>query len=328
MLQYAKYINNTNSGLTGNSIHKPILVTGSHRSGSTWVGRMIAQSPSVGYIHEPFNIGLPPGIGIVSTKFNYWFTYLCSENGTEHYHTIEKIINFQDDFMGEVLTTKNFQQLRDVSNKYRQLIRYRNNKVRPLVKDPIALFAAEWLASNFNMDVVILIRHPGAFIGSLKVKNWKFPFAHFLKQPLLMKNLLYPFKSEIEYYAQVEQDIVDQGTLLWRIIHYLILQYKDKHQDWLFIRHEDLSVNPLDEFQHLFNHLNLDFSESVKQAVVEHSIAKNIDSILGKKNNLLKRNSKSNIRSWHQRLTKEEITRIKSKVADISPFFYSNEEWD
>ena len=32
---------------------KPILVTGSHRSGSTWVGKMLATSPSVNYIHEP-----------------------------------------------------------------------------------------------------------------------------------------------------------------------------------------------------------------------------------------------------------------------------------
>ena len=35
---------------------RPILVTGSHRSGSTWLGQMIGASDAVGYIHEPFNI--------------------------------------------------------------------------------------------------------------------------------------------------------------------------------------------------------------------------------------------------------------------------------
>ena len=34
---------------------RPILVTGSHRSGTTWVGKTIALSPSVTYIGEPFN---------------------------------------------------------------------------------------------------------------------------------------------------------------------------------------------------------------------------------------------------------------------------------
>ena len=31
----------------------PILVTGSHRSGSTWVGKMLSVAPHVAYIHEP-----------------------------------------------------------------------------------------------------------------------------------------------------------------------------------------------------------------------------------------------------------------------------------
>jgi hypothetical protein len=35
---------------------KPILVTGLHRSGKTWLARMIAASPAVAYIPEPFNI--------------------------------------------------------------------------------------------------------------------------------------------------------------------------------------------------------------------------------------------------------------------------------
>jgi LPS sulfotransferase NodH len=50
---------------------KPILVTGSHRSGSTWVGTMLATSPSVGYVQEPFSLNHRPGI--FSAKFDYWF---------------------------------------------------------------------------------------------------------------------------------------------------------------------------------------------------------------------------------------------------------------
>jgi hypothetical protein len=38
-----------------NSKRHPILVTGTPRSGTTWVGKIIATSPSVGYIKEPFN---------------------------------------------------------------------------------------------------------------------------------------------------------------------------------------------------------------------------------------------------------------------------------
>jgi hypothetical protein len=37
---------------------RPILVTGSPRSGTTFVGRMLALSPGVHYIHEPSTRGL------------------------------------------------------------------------------------------------------------------------------------------------------------------------------------------------------------------------------------------------------------------------------
>ena len=41
---------------------RPILVTGAHRSGTTWVGKMLALAPGVGYIHEPFSPATAPGI--------------------------------------------------------------------------------------------------------------------------------------------------------------------------------------------------------------------------------------------------------------------------
>lgn len=67
-----------NINTMNSSNKKPILVTGSHRSGSTWVGRMLALSPSVGYIHEPFNIRHRHGI--CKAHFEYWFQYICDEN--------------------------------------------------------------------------------------------------------------------------------------------------------------------------------------------------------------------------------------------------------
>ena len=34
---------------------KPILVTGAHRSGTTWAGKMLVLAPGVAYLHEPFS---------------------------------------------------------------------------------------------------------------------------------------------------------------------------------------------------------------------------------------------------------------------------------
>ena len=73
---------------------KPILLTGSHRSGSTWVGRMIAENSSVVYIREPFNISNPPGSGISSAKFDHWYTYVSDRNEDLFYEPIKRTINF------------------------------------------------------------------------------------------------------------------------------------------------------------------------------------------------------------------------------------------
>ncbi len=60
----------------------------------------------------------------------------------------------------------------------------------PLVKDPIALFSAEWLAATFDMRVLVMIRHPAAFAASIRRRGWRHRFADFLEQPLLMRDLL------------------------------------------------------------------------------------------------------------------------------------------
>ncbi|MBC6456279.1 MAG: hypothetical protein GDA43_26550 [Hormoscilla sp. SP5CHS1] len=70
---------------------KPILVTGAHGSGTTWVGSMIAQSPSVGYINEPFHLNHRPGS---RAKFDYWFTYITDENGANIETSIQDTLNF------------------------------------------------------------------------------------------------------------------------------------------------------------------------------------------------------------------------------------------
>src|SRR5258707_7647151 len=72
---------------------RPILVSGSHRSGTTWVGKMIAASPAVGYIHEPFNPLHRPGI--CTAKFPQWFFYVSEENEAPFYEPLKRTLAFR-----------------------------------------------------------------------------------------------------------------------------------------------------------------------------------------------------------------------------------------
>ncbi len=76
------------------------------------------------------------------------------------------------------------------------------------MKDPLALFSSEWLASEFDMDVVLLVRHPAAFAASVRRQGYHHPFSHFLLQPALMDRLR-PFEAEIEAMETSSHDVLD-----------------------------------------------------------------------------------------------------------------------
>lgn len=311
------------------TVKAPILVTGSHRSGTTWVGRMLAAAPSTYYIHEPFSVSDPPSRGICNIRFKNWFTYVTNENESNYYKAIKNTVDLKYDWQGAIKDIKSFTEFKAAFNEYRILSGARQNNKRAILKDPIAFFSSAWLAERFHSKCVVLIRHPAAFISSLIKLNWEHPFHHFLNQELLMKELLYPFEAEIREYSHEHKPLFDQAILLWRIIHHQVLHYQKEHPDWIFIRHEDISQDPINGFQSLYEKLSLAFSESAKRLILEYSGSDNPQDSFAPvgSEETLKRDSKSNIQNWKKRLSESQITEIRNKVSDISQWFYKDVDW-
>ena len=306
-----------------------ILVTGAHRSGSTWVGRMIAEAPGMCYIHEPFSVSDPPGPGICNIKFKHWFTYITHDNDARFFKPLKNMLAFRYDLAGALKTIKSMDGLRRVRAEYRQFAAHRRQGSTPLMKDPIAFFSSEWLAERFDMAIVVVIRHPAAFVSSIKKLNWSHPFSHFLEQPLLLENMLQDFETEIREYATRERDKVDQAILLWKLIYATCVQYQRCHKKMIFVRHEDLSQNPRDGFKALYGKLNLAFSTPVETAIKRYCGPANpIDPTahVGSETTLM-RNSRLNIWNWKNRLTSSEISKIRNRVEEISTAFYSDNDW-
>ena len=310
------------------SSRKPILVTGSHRSGSTWVGKIIAEAPSVIYIHEPFNVDFPPGPGVCNAKFDHWFTHISTTNETDYYTALRNTIELRYGLWNALTNSRSLGDLKQTFVEYRRFLGYRFQGLTPVVKDPIALFSAEWLAEKFDMNILVLIRHPAAFVSSIKTHNWPFDFSNLVQQPILLKNYLSPFEEELREYASTDHDIIDQASLLWKIMYYVVLQYQKRHTDWIFVRHEDLSHNPSGVFQELFRRLNLEFTQNVSNAIKFYSDSENprdVDSPTGEIS--LRRNSELNVSNWKYRLNALEIEQVRNRVEDISRQFYSDQDW-
>lgn len=309
--------------------HKPILVTGAHRSGTTWIGRMLAEAPSLLYIHEPFSVTDAPSRGVCNTNFKHWFTYIDGQNERGFYRPFRNTIELRYDMLGGLRSYHSRKGLRQLRREFMTFRTHRRKGSKVLFKDPMALFSAEWLAERFDMNVVIVIRHPAAFVSSIKKLGWEHPFSHFLDQPALMRDRLYAFASELREYADRKHDLIDQAILLWKIIHKTISQYRQAHADWIFVRHEDLSRNPVEGFRELYDRLGLQYSADVQQVIEKYSNPANpvdTDAPVGSEEILL-RNSSSNIWNWKKRLSPAEIQKIRGEVEYISREFYSPEDW-
>jgi hypothetical protein len=276
------------------SIQKPLLVTGSHRSGSTWIGKVLESSNAFLYLDEPTSLNdIPNSL----PEIQYWFQHIRS---SDHY-LIKQLQSLNNDAL-------------------------RRHK-RALFKDPLAFFSIDIFIQKLQADILISIRHPAAFVSSLKRLGWSHDFNHFLQQPELMETYLYPFRQEIENHARKEYDIIDQGILLWNIIYLTALKYKQKYPQIYLVRHEDLSLEPITEFKKMFAHFNIPFTTNTQQYITDTTNEKN--SIEAKNNAVhqLHRNAKANIYNFQKRLTHNEIKRIRQGTQLVAHIFYDNDLW-
>ncbi len=294
---------------------KHILVTGSHRSGSTWVGKLITKSSKFIYVDEPFNIGKDHK----DSPFCNQFEYLPGRSSACQIEAKQYINSFHALFSSDVFNT--FFKVRSRRDIRRFLSDVKSRISRRYVfKDPLALMSAEWIYENYGWDIVILIRHPAAFVASLKVKDWQFYFKYFNDQEDLINIHLKEYADVIHEYAANRPDIIKQGILLWNILYSLVFYYQEKYKDqWYFVKHEELSAKPIKEFEKLYQFLEIDFDESVKKHITQ--------STSSKEQTLLKRDSKKNILSWQSRLSSEEINEIKEGTKQVWKRFYSEEDW-
>lgn len=296
-------------------------MTGMPRSGTTWVGRMIDQVSFVRYIHEPFNISASPcHCGV---RFDYWFFYLSSRNEKKYNEHLRHIIYPSYNWVGFV------NMMGEISRKRRGriLINYLRAYLsqRPLVKDPLAVFSAGTLADHFNMDVVVTIRHPAAVVNSYKMLNWGHPFSHFLNQPELMEEHLLPFRSEIEDFVKKEKSIIEQVALLWKLIHHMIIKYREMYTQWIFAHYEDLALDPIGGYQKVFAELGLPFSEQTRMSILEHRLTEPGAEVT--EPYAIKQNSEEVVSRWKRNLTASEVDQIRNRVEDVSSSFYSDDDW-
>lgn len=289
----------------------------------------------MGYVHEPFTTenGILSGF---ANPFPVDFQYITDENSYKFEKYLTDLLNFKYPLGKNLVHTRSAAEAAQMLWVSVEFLMQRLRRNTAVMKDPVAVFSAPWLARHFDMNVLVMIRHPAAFCSSMKTLNWKFDFNQFLVQPEIMRGTrLADFEPEIRYFAENEQEIILQGTLLWNCIYSVVDEYRTRYPGWLFVKHEELSMDPVGNFQKIYAQLGLEFTTSVRTAIEESSngqapkrrITLNPFEQVRDDEFSLRRDSKVDFLKWKNRLSDREILTIKERTSDVSKLFYSDLEW-
>ncbi len=304
---------------------RPILVTGAHRSGTTWVGKMLAAGGQAAYISEPLNVLHRPGV--LRTPVRYWYTYIHEGNEAEFLPGLQDTISFRYHLVKELGSLRSGKDLARMGRDVTIFLRGRIQRKIPLVKDPFAVFSAPWFARRLNCKVVITARHPAAFASSLKRLDWPFDFADLLAQPKLMQDWLEPFRKEM--IAEKENpDAIRSASLLWLVIYSFVKECTKQKPDFILVRHEDLSVDPVKGFEELYSRLGLTFTSRAEKTILKASSSENPGELARGATHSVRLDSRSNLQNWKRRLTPEEIQSIRRLTGELCDHYYPDQSWD
>ena len=267
-----------------------LVVTGMHRSGTTYVGQVLDVCKNVDVFHEPFNrhfglAGINKNYPAIDLGYEIELLDVLNDLALKREHTfIRENTNdaFFKRFVRKIIGGKTEQQWRMI--RLTSLLQ----KKTLILKDPFLSFATKTMSSDLEYKVVYLCRHPGAVWSSIKQMDWKMDLNNFFGESFPVTNS----KREIERFAEV-----------WSTLN--LHNYSYKNKNFLFMTHEELCINPIASFNKIFTHLNLEFTTKARQLVNTMSNADEVDKE-GNKLHQFKRNSAKIVDSWRNKLSKEE----------------------
>jgi len=269
---------------------------------------MLALTEDTLVAHEPFNI--EPWAYALDGLAKHWFTYAPALPQDAALEAFDKVLRRR--------TRKIF--LKNQPQYWFPPLR----RGRLIVKDPIAALSSDWLARNFDLEVIVLVRHPAAFAASLKRLNWGHPFEHFLEQEMLMERYLEPYRAE---FVSKPQNIAEQAAIIWKSIYGVLFDYLDSNTNWLVRKHEVLSTNPVDELRSLCKALGLEWTKAVEDDVVKYTRSGNPVTAPEGTVHQIRRDSAAIVSRWKETLTKEEIARVYEITHSLCGSFYPDEDW-
>jgi Sulfotransferase family len=318
-------------------VSRGILVTGLPRTGTSWVGKMLEASGEVVYVNEPLNPAHPPGHspGVLNAEISHRFQYICTDN-VEHWESaFGDTLRLRYHPIAELRRNHHPYDLARLAKYLSSFTTGRIRRRRALIDDPFAVMSSAWFGQHLGCQVVICVRHPVSFAGSWQRLRWTANLHDLLDQPLLMRDLLGPYRDEMGALAD-SPDTIAKAALLWRLtyatIDQLTVQLPERLRWW---RYEDLATDPVPGFRDIYRRCGLSWSDRSRQRIVaattdgSNQERAHVWTLRGGLSRTAFRSmdSRAALQSYRSRLTAEEIERVRGLTSDVAKRFYPEEAW-
>jgi hypothetical protein len=264
---------------------KSILVTGSARSGTTWLANILASQGKFRIMFEPFNPNLVPEY----RKFNY-FQYMRPEEYDQDLY----------EFCNQVFTGK----IRNawIDREIQYLLP--QGRVIKCIRSTLML---RWLDIQFpEVPKVFIVRHPCAVVLSRMKLGWATDddIRHFLSQPKLMSDF---FADKLEIIARAKTD-EEKHAIIWCITNLVpVQQFVGQKLNLVF--YEQMVQNPPETIAKIFQILGLSMNDSVSMTISQPSLTSTASSAILTGKNLTDQ--------WKNELSTPMIDRILSIVNEF-----------
>jgi LPS sulfotransferase NodH len=298
--------------------HQPILVTGAVRSGTTFVGKVLAETEGAIYVSEPFNIHNKK---VYDTHWENQWTYLTDSNKAAFYQKLCNAFKLEAKTKSPLSLNGMRAFLHDMA------LSFVGSPERVIIKDPIALASTEFIHKYFNAKIVLCVRHPAGFVQSMKKLNWLANPNYFLNQPALVERFLSSIKYELEACKHITEPNIEVNALGWKAQNLIVKQLITENKEFILLKHETLSLNPVSTFEYLLDALKLPLTADLELFIKQHTQASNPEHTTSDQPHTIKLNAKANAQGWKKKLTSQEINTIKTITEPVASYFYNETEW-
>jgi hypothetical protein len=241
---YLQLLANKNTFTHKYNANNFIWINGSGRSGTTWLGELLANIPNSKLVDEPLRKSDSKKL----LQLNFRGIQHIPQDSTDW----KEIVQYFDRFFATAEFNPNHFHM-DISGV--------NNVAFWIIKEIRSHLFLPWLIDRYKLNKVInIIRNPYHVIGSQLVHgSWnkevkQFDFSSFRYQEYYKQyEYLYkPINSNIEYLA-----------FEWCLQNSYLLNHNYNEKKWLNVRYEDLCTNPTETIEKIFTYLQIDIPNSI-----------------------------------------------------------------